>query len=93
MFTSEMLIKTLRTGCDKNFRQKTQENKPKIKFDRTLWRFWLHPVLDSRDRELHLLTEDLKLDHDRFWMYFRMSVGQSEALLQMLAACHVRSSS
>lgn len=47
-------------------------------------RFWVDSLLQSRDRkgDLHLLTEGLKL----YCMYFRMPVGQLEALLQLLVA-------
>lgn len=43
-------------------------------------------LLQSRDteEEFHLLLKELKLNHCWFWMYFRISVGQFEALLQML---------
>lgn len=47
-------------------------------------RFWVHFLLQSRDRkgDLHLLIEELKL----YCMYFRMPVGQLEALLRLLVA-------
>lgn len=53
------------------------------RFDRTQ-QFWVPSSLQSIDREgeLHLLVEELTLDHDQFWIYYRMLVGW--ALLRML---------
>lgn len=42
-------------------------------------RMWAHPPLfplsRDREKEFHLLLEELKLNHGRFLMYFRTSAG------------------
>lgn len=52
-------------------------------------RFGVHPLLQSRDIEFYLLTEELKLFHRWFHSYLWMLVAQFRVLLQMLAN-HVR---
>ena len=49
-------------------------------------RFWVHPLLERREQhgEFHQLIQELKLYHDRFRQYFRMSLAEFEALLAIL---------
>ncbi|KAL2099475.1 hypothetical protein ACEWY4_003869 [Coilia grayii] len=54
-------------------------------------KFWVHPLLERRRQqgEFHQLIQELKLYHDRFRQYFRMSVAEFEALLAVLGP-HLR---
>ncbi|KAL2096763.1 hypothetical protein ACEWY4_005970 [Coilia grayii] len=54
-------------------------------------KFWVHPLLERRrpQGEFHQLIQELKLYHDRFRQYFRMSVAEFEALLAVLGP-HLR---
>ncbi|XP_073318399.1 uncharacterized protein [Pagrus major] len=54
-------------------------------------RFWIHPLLQARERdgEFHCLVQELKLYNGRFRTYIRMSMGQFETLLGLLAP-HLR---
>lgn len=46
-------------------------------------RFWIHPILERRQQlgEYHRLVQELKLDEDRFFQYFRMSKEVFQILL------------
>lgn len=50
----------------------------------------MHPLLQNRDRkdEFHLFMEEL--EHSGFQAYFRMSVGQFEALFTDASASSVK---
>uniref|UniRef100_A0A3P9LM55 DDE Tnp4 domain-containing protein n=1 Tax=Oryzias latipes TaxID=8090 RepID=A0A3P9LM55_ORYLA len=50
-------------------------------------RFWVHPIVTRREEhgEFYRLVQDLKMYHERFWGYFRMSISEFENLLQQLA--------
>lgn len=54
-------------------------------FVRTFWRFWVHRIIEKGST----VIEELKLVHGRFRVYFRLSVGQFKACLQILAP-HLR---
>ncbi|XP_055030232.2 uncharacterized protein [Misgurnus anguillicaudatus] len=56
-------------------------------------RYWVHPILQQREEqgELQRLIQELKLYHDRFHRYFRMSVGQFESLLTLVAPLLIKS--
>uniref|UniRef100_A0A3B3HNM8 DDE Tnp4 domain-containing protein n=1 Tax=Oryzias latipes TaxID=8090 RepID=A0A3B3HNM8_ORYLA len=50
-------------------------------------RFWVHPIITRREEhgEFYRLIQELKMYHERFRGYFRMSVSEFENLLQQLA--------
>ncbi|XP_052409286.1 uncharacterized protein LOC127953950 [Carassius gibelio] len=50
-------------------------------------RFWVHPIVTRREEhgEFYRLVQELKMYHERFRGYFRMSVSEFENLLQQLA--------
>ncbi len=50
-------------------------------------RYWIHPIVTRREEhgEFYRLVQELKMYHERFRGYFRMSVSEFENLLQQLA--------
>uniref|UniRef100_A0A3P9I7T4 DDE Tnp4 domain-containing protein n=1 Tax=Oryzias latipes TaxID=8090 RepID=A0A3P9I7T4_ORYLA len=50
-------------------------------------RFWVHPIITRREEhgEFYRLIQELKMYHERFRGYFRMSVSEFKNLLQQLA--------
>uniref|UniRef100_A0A3P9KWN5 DDE Tnp4 domain-containing protein n=1 Tax=Oryzias latipes TaxID=8090 RepID=A0A3P9KWN5_ORYLA len=50
-------------------------------------RFWVHPIIMRREEhgEFYRLIQELKMYHERFRGYFRMSVSEFENLLHQLA--------
>ncbi|XP_009303385.1 uncharacterized protein [Danio rerio] len=50
-------------------------------------RYWVHPILEEREvhGDFRRLIKELKLYHDRFHRYFRVSVSQFESLLKLVA--------
>lgn len=50
-------------------------------------RYWVHPILEEREEhgDFRRLIKELKLYHDRFHRYFRVSVSQFESLLKLVA--------
>lgn len=56
-----------------------------IRFDRTLKAFGAPPTLQKDKKgKFNLFIQELKLNHKWFWTYSRMSVGQFQALPQMV---------
>ncbi|XP_051561226.1 uncharacterized protein LOC127445288 [Myxocyprinus asiaticus] len=56
-------------------------------------RYWVHPTLERRGEHggFHRLIGELKLHHENFHQYFRMSVSEFECLLQLVAPSLTRS--
>ncbi len=50
-------------------------------------RYWIHPIVMRREEhgEFYRLVQELKMYHERFRGYFRMSISEFKNLLQQLA--------